>query len=97
MYPILNEKVRGRGITMRRSKFEIISEILAVSMNNGVNITKIVYKVNLNFKMAQEYISYLVENEFLEEVTDGTKKKYRTTEKGRDFIRKFREACDALP
>ncbi len=82
---------------MRRSRFEIIAEILKISsVKEGVNVTKIVYKVNLNFKTAQEYITYLIEIGFLEEIDVNDRKRYRTTEKGRDFIRKFDTMDGAL-
>ncbi len=82
---------------MKRSKFEIISEILLSCSNSGTNITKIVYRVNLNFKVAQQYLDYLVQNELIEVIENGKKKKYVATEKGRDFVRKFREINESLP
>lgn len=75
----------------RRSKYEIISEILAISnTREGVNITKIVYSANLNFKTAQEIINELVNNCMLEKVDGGERVKYRTTKKGLEFISKYK-------
>ncbi len=82
---------------MKRSKFEIISEILLNCSNSGTNITRIVYKVNLNFRVAQQYLDYLVQNEFVEIIENGKKKKYMATKKGKEFVRKFREINDSLP
>ncbi|MEM0202838.1 MAG: DUF4364 family protein [Archaeoglobaceae archaeon] len=74
----------------RRSKYEMVSEILKVSnAPEGANITKIVYSANLNFKNAQQIISELLENGLLE-VVDGTgKTRYRTTKKGIEFINRY--------
>ncbi|KUJ93483.1 MULTISPECIES: winged helix-turn-helix domain-containing protein [Archaeoglobus] len=81
---------------MRRSKIEIMAEILQTCSGNGVNITKIVYRVNLNSKVAQDYINCLLKEGFIEPVTDGKRTKYRTTEKGREFIQKFSEIEEDL-
>jgi len=65
-------------------------------MNNSVNITKIVYKVNLNFKLGQEYVNYLVNEGFLEEKIVDNKKTYSTTDKGRKFIERFRDLNEMI-
>ncbi|MDI9643004.1 MAG: winged helix-turn-helix domain-containing protein [Archaeoglobales archaeon] len=74
----------------RRSKYEIVSEILKLSNHyEGVNITKIVYSANLNFKNAQKMISELVKSGLLEVLNGGEKKRFRTTKKGLEFIEKY--------
>lgn len=55
----------------------------------GVNITKIVYSVNLNFKNAQEIISELIFKGMLEVVDGGGRVRYRTTKKGLEFLSKY--------
>ncbi len=74
----------------KRSRYEIIVAILKVAIS-GANVTKIVYRANINFKMAQSYLSYLIEQEliFLKE-RDG-KRFYVTTDKGRKFIENYDE------
>ncbi|WP_290724939.1 winged helix-turn-helix domain-containing protein [Archaeoglobus sp.] len=81
---------------MKRSKVEIVAEILQICSGNGVNITKIVYKANLNSKVAQDYVNCLLREGFIESVLDGKRTKYRTTGKGREFIKKFREIEEDL-
>ncbi|MEM2191797.1 MAG: winged helix-turn-helix domain-containing protein [Archaeoglobaceae archaeon] len=74
----------------KRSKYEIISEILKISNSHeGANITRIVYSANLNFKNAQKIISELVKNGLLEVLNGSERKKYRTTEKGIEFIANY--------
>ncbi|MET1124621.1 MAG: winged helix-turn-helix domain-containing protein [Archaeoglobaceae archaeon] len=74
---------------VRRSRYEIFFCILKLcDRREGAGITRIVYGCNLNFKSADEYIQQLVEAEMLEEV--GVERRtYRTTEKGKEFCRKF--------
>ncbi len=77
-------------MSLKRSRYEMFSEILRLSnTREGVNITKIVYSANLNFKNAQEIISELVFKGLLERISDGGKVRYRTTEKGLEFISKY--------
>ncbi|MFN3384726.1 MAG: winged helix-turn-helix domain-containing protein [Archaeoglobaceae archaeon] len=74
----------------RRSKYEIVSEILKVSnIPEGANVTKIVYSANLNFRNAQQIISELLENGLLEAVDGSGKTRYRTTRKGIEFINRY--------
>ena len=75
---------------MKRSRYDIVSEILELSNTPvGVNITKIVYSVNLNFKNAQEIISELIFKGMLEVVDGGGRVRYRTTKKGLEFLSKY--------
>jgi len=65
---------------MKRSKHEIISEILKVCLN-GASKTRIVYQANLNFKTVDPYLRMLIQNNLLE--TDvGEHTVYRTTKQG---------------
>ncbi len=77
----------------RRSKYEIVSEILKMAnTREGINVTRIVYSVNLNFKNAQETISELIRCGLLERVEgEGGKLRYRTTRKGLEYVRKYEE------
>ncbi|MBO8179119.1 MAG: transcriptional regulator [Archaeoglobus sp.] len=74
----------------KRSRFEIFVAILKVT-GSGANMTRIVYGANINFKMAQNYIEYLLDKDFLVLTSENGKKIYSTTEKGRDFVKKYGE------
>ncbi len=81
---------------VRRSKYEIYASILKIcDKAEGVNVTKIVYACNLNFRSAQLHIAFLMKMEMLEDV-GGEKRSYRTTEKGRRFYKKVEEADEML-
>lgn len=73
-------------VKMRRSRIDIIIEVLEVTQP-GVNKTSIVYRTNLNFKLADKYLELLQKNGLLENNSD----KYRTTEKGKTFLEKAKE------
>jgi predicted transcriptional regulator len=88
----LEEKLVSR----RRSDVSIIIEILSIALN-GVNKTEIVYKANLNFRQARKYLDFL-SGKGLIAVYNGPfhgslngKNGYRTTEKGRAFVRRYNE------
>ena len=70
----------------RRCKFDIILAILnAVSC--GTTKTKIVYATNLNFKLADKYLSFLQEHGLVEQ-HDGC---YKITREGQEYLKKARE------
>ena len=75
----------------RRGGFEIIVDILSAAMD-GAKKTEIVYKANLNFKRAGNYLAYLAEKRLIENTGD----EYRTTEKGRDFLLDYQKLKDLL-
>ena len=75
----------------RRGGFEIIVDILTAAME-GAKKTEIVYKANLNFKRAGNYLSYLEERQLIENMGD----EYRTTEKGKEFLRDYQKMMERL-
>lgn len=83
------------GVLMRRSRLEIVFKILEVSQN-GSNKTNIVYSTYLNFKMAQNYINFLIEAKLLSLELQEGKKIYHTTEKGKEMLNKYRELSDKI-
>lgn len=80
---------------MRRTRFDIIIDILKVSLD-GANKTKIVYGANLNFKLAQEYIDFMIEANLLKQEDYKNSKVYNATEKGVELLTKFKELTEAV-
>ncbi len=72
---------------MRRGRIDIMGEILAAA-SSGVGKTALVYRTNLNFSLAERYISVLSQNGFIS-VSRDSPVKYRTTSKGVDFLRSY--------
>jgi predicted transcriptional regulator len=65
---------------MKRSRQEIISQILEIC-TNGANKTKIVYQANLNFKTVDPYLDLLIKNGLIR-VDEGRAIHYETIPKG---------------
>jgi predicted transcriptional regulator len=74
----------------RRQYFNIIAGILE-SAADGALKTRIMYTVNLSYAQLGKYISLLIKLELLEEGTRGKLTVYKKTEKGTDFLKRYRE------
>jgi predicted transcriptional regulator len=72
---------------LRRSRFEIIGEILSLTADGagGAAKTSIVYRANLNFNVVNRYLDLLT-GEGLVSVRRGSAVRYRITERGRKFL-----------
>jgi predicted transcriptional regulator len=68
-------------MTRKRSKDQIISEILSLCQEDGANKTRIVYQVGLNFRTVNGYLDLLLEKGLLEAIP-GEHIIYKTIEKG---------------
>lgn len=76
---------------MRRSRIDIIIDVLDAAQM-GANKTSVVYKTNLNFKLADKYLGLLQKHELVENRSD----KYITTAKGKIFLNKAKEVTQQL-
>ena len=56
---------------------------------SGANKTRIVYKTNLNFVLADKYLDFLQQNGLVEAKYDSTY--YQITEKGMDYLNKMQD------
>ena len=79
---------------MKRSRNEIISQILEIC-KNGANKTKIVYQANLNFSTVNPYIDLLIKNDLIE-INDGRAILYDTTPKGIRLLESIKQINDKL-
>jgi predicted transcriptional regulator len=68
-----------------RDRNEIIAQILESANGNRVRLTKIMYEVYLSHGQTKEYVRLLIEKGLLEYL-DG-ERKFKTTEKGMNFLR----------
>ena len=76
-----------------RSRTDIIAKILEIAQG-GVLKTRIMYGSFLSFLQLKEYLKFLQENDLLEYSSE--KNLYLTTEKGKRFLRSFREMQEIL-
>jgi predicted transcriptional regulator len=72
---------------MRRTETEIIVAILEVA-GEPINKTAIVYKTNINFKLARKYLNMLQANGLIEKNPEN---KYQITDKGKSYLNKAKE------
>jgi predicted transcriptional regulator len=76
---------------MRRSRIDIIIDVLEVAIM-GINKTSVVYKSNLNFKVAHKYLELLQKHGLVEK----RENIYITTEKGNIFLKKAKELTSQI-
>ena len=76
---------------LKRSRFEIIMDILKICMG-GARKTEIVYRGNLNFKMLKKYLAELQKCGFIMERNS----LIYTTDSGRLFLEKLDEALQLI-
>lgn len=76
----------------KRTKLEIIKDILEVikSRNGKIKPTHILYKSNLSHIMMEIYLKELMDKRFVSEKIDGKNKTYVITEKGNEYLEKYR-------
>lgn len=70
----------------RRNAFEIIHEILAVSID-GISKTQVVYRTNLNFRLMQEYLGFLTSSGYLQRSLAILPVQFKLTIKGRRLLK----------
>ena len=70
---------------------DIIADILSVAGEEAKK-THIVYSANLNFARVGEYLQYLVDKGLIE----NRSREYKTTERGEEFLRTYREMTERL-
>ncbi len=68
---------------------DIITDILEITQKY-VGKTKIIYGANLNFNMANEYLSLLIDKGYLDK-KETSSTKYKITKKGESFLKKSKE------
>jgi predicted transcriptional regulator len=76
--------------TKRRSRLDIIAEILDVATDGTVK-TKIMCRTNVNFIQFNEYAKCLLEARLIGIIRREGKTIYKTTEKGKLLLRRFNE------
>jgi predicted transcriptional regulator len=79
---------------MKRSREEIVSEILDVCLN-GANKTKIVYQANLNFRTINPYLDLLIGKNLIK-VSQGRILRYETTPQGIDMLEDIKGVHNGL-
>lgn len=79
----------------RRDKLYIIAEILELTKEGALK-TQIMYRANLSFTQLNGYIKFMLQNELLEKVVLDDKDVYKATQKGMNFLQRYREITELL-
>ena len=79
----------------RRDKLFILAEILEIA-KEGTLKTQIMYRANLSFTQLNDYLKFMLKINLLEKVLVNAKDIYRATDKGMDFLQRYREITELL-
>jgi predicted transcriptional regulator len=76
---------------VRRDATKVIYEILSLGVD-GASKTRIIYRANLSYRLAESYIFFLVKKGLLEEGTDSHGfTRYWITERGKRLLRLLKD------
>jgi predicted transcriptional regulator len=82
---------------MKRDKLKILLSILETCCTDGgLNKTKIVYRTNINFKIATLYLNMLIKEELIEVKNPGPREKYEITDKGEELLKNLKNIYNRL-
>ncbi len=80
----------------RRSRVEILADILEVIAKGDTGPTKIMFKTNISWLFLQKSLNLLASSEMLIEESRGSKKVYRLTSKGHKFLSDYMKVREEL-
>ena len=82
----------------KRDRLQVIHDILkAIQEKNGkIKPTHILYKSNLSHQMMDEYLNELIKGEFVVVHHSDSGKTYSLTQKGFDYLDKYRAITDFI-
>jgi predicted transcriptional regulator len=91
----------GLKMSRRRSRLEVMLNVLSAVRDGSDKPTRIMYASNLSWKPSQMMLSYLVEQGLVELMIIATsgksRKRYVITEKGVNVLDYFEKANEVLP
>ena len=79
----------------RRDKLFIIAEILEIAKEGSLK-TQIMYRANLSFTQLNDYLGFMLRIGLLDKILKNDRETYRATEKGVDFLQRYREITELL-
>jgi len=82
-------------VSKRRDKLYIIAEILEIA-KDGTLKTQIMYRANLSFTQLNDYLSFMLKLNLLNKSLVNDKEIYKATDKGLDFLQRYREITELL-
>lgn len=89
---------RRRPSNGHRGRLDIIADILGAS-HSGAKKTSLMYHCNLSFRQLEQYLSFMLKNEFLQKSSslndESANNIFEVTDKGKEFMRAY-ESLEAL-
>jgi predicted transcriptional regulator len=82
--------------TKYRNRVDIMAAILEATAGGGVTRSNIYYKSFLGYERLRSCMSFLIENDLIEISGYEDNILYRTTEKGRHFLRVYNNMIELL-
>jgi len=79
----------------RRDKLFIVAEILEITREGSLK-TQIMYRANLSFTQLNNYLKFMLKINLIKKVRENEKEIYRATEKGIEFLQRYREITELL-
>jgi len=79
----------------RRDKLYIIAEILEIA-RDGTLKTQIMYRANLSFAQLNGYLNFMLKTNLLDKIAVNEKEVYKASEKGINFLIRYREINELL-
>jgi predicted transcriptional regulator len=79
----------------RRDKLFIMAEILDIAKDGSLK-TQIMYRANLSFTQLNDYLNFMLRISLLEKILENDREIYRATDKGVDFLQRYREITELL-
>jgi predicted transcriptional regulator len=81
--------------TKRRDRLFIIAEIIDIAKDGSLK-TQIMYRANLSFTQLNDYLKFMLKINLLAKTLENDKDIYRATEKGLDFLERYREITELI-
>jgi len=79
----------------RRDKLYIVAEILEIARKGSLK-TQIMYRANLSFTQLNTYLKFMLDINLMEKIMQNDRDVYKATEKGLDFLQRYREITELL-
>lgn len=84
-------------VNNRRSEIEIVRDILNLSSKvNGAKKTQILYQTNLSYTQLKDYLSFLIERDFMNIEKNNSSVLYKVTDRGTELLGNINKVISTL-
>jgi predicted transcriptional regulator len=79
----------------KRDRLEIVAEVLEIAKEKALK-TQIMYRAGLSFTQVNSYLRFMLEATLLNKSEKNNRSIYRATEKGIDFLHRYRDIIELI-